>query len=210
MKPRWIPRLTVIAVVCASLDANAQSLDRNSAAIAKLPDDLRPQGKLLLTETQDRQRAVLADTIGKINPNGTRDFLLSILQDEKSSVVRRTILDRLVRVPNPQVMQALARHAAADPDPEVAIFALDRYRYERMLEIRQILNQRLALSAQLDDEAGRSMLAKEDERWISLVRGTMLPSFLQDPGPTFSIKTNGDTIRVLAFGDYGNGSNEPA
>ena len=121
-------------------------------------------------------------------------------------MVRRAILDRLVRVPNPEVMQALARHAASDPDPEVAIFALDRYRYERMLEIRQILNQRLALSAKSDDEAGRAMLAKEDERWISLVRGTMLPSFLQDPRPMFSIKTKGDTIRVLAFGDYGNGS----
>ena len=36
-----------------------------------------------------------------------------------------------------EVMQAFARHAATDPDPEVAIFALDRYRYERMLEIRQ-------------------------------------------------------------------------
>ena len=30
-------------------------------------------------------------------------------------MVRRTILDRLVRVPNPEVMQALARHAAPTP-----------------------------------------------------------------------------------------------
>ncbi len=206
MKPIWMSRLFVIAVVCAALHANAQSLDRNSGALAKLSDDLRAQGKLLLNEKSDKQRALLADTMGKVNPTGTRDFLLSILEAEKSSVVRRAILDRLVRVSNPEVMQALARHAASDPDPEIAIFALDRYRYERMLEIRQILNQRIALSAKLDDEAGRAMLAKEDERWISLIRGTMLPSFLQEPQPTFSIKIKGDTVRVLAFGDYGNGS----
>ena len=206
MKPIWMSRLFVIAVVCAALHANAQSLDPNSGALAKLSDDLRAQGKLLLNEKSDKQRALLADTMGKVNPTGTRDFLLSILEEEKSSVVRRAILDRLVRVPNPEVMQALARHAASDPDPEIAIFALDRYRYERMLEIRQILNQRIASSAKLDDEAGRAMLAKEDERWISLIRGTMLPSFLQEPQPTFSIKIKGDTVRVLAFGDYGNGS----
>src|SRR4051794_21324373 len=99
-----------------------------------LPDDLREQGAELRAESNDKQRALLADTLGKKNPKGTRDFLLAVLETEKSPIVRRAILDRLVRVPGPEVMQALARHAASDPDPEIAIFALDRYRYERMLE----------------------------------------------------------------------------
>ena len=162
----------------------AQSLDHASALVAKLPDDLREQGRLLLTENNEKQRALLADTLGKKNPKATRDFLLGVLESEKSAQVRRALLDRIVRVPSPEVMQALARHAASDPDPEIAIFALDRYRYERMLETRQLLNQRLALSAKSDDSAARAMLAKEDERWISLLRGTMLPSFFQDPPPS--------------------------
>lgn len=50
------------------------------------------------------------------------------------------------------------------------------------------------------------MLAKEDERWASLERGTMLPSFLQSPPPVFTVLPPDRTVRVLAFGDFGNGT----
>jgi tartrate-resistant acid phosphatase type 5 len=177
-----------------------------AALIAKLPTDLQQAGAALLNEPVETKRALYADTLGKKNPAGTRDFLLKVLETEQSARVRRAILDRVVRVPNADVMQALARHAANDPDPEIAIFALDRYRYERMLETRRLLRQRLELSAKMDSEQGKAMLAKEDERWISLVRGTMLPSFLQEPPPVFTVATKAPSLRVLAFGDYGNGS----
>jgi tartrate-resistant acid phosphatase type 5 len=174
--------------------------------VAKLPADLRGDGALLLNESVEIKRALLADTLGKKDPTGTRDFLLKVLETETSARVRRAILDRVVRVPNADVMQALARHAASDPDPEIAIFALDRFRYERMLETRRLLQQRLALSVSVDNDEGKAMLAKEDERWISLVRGTMLPSFLQEPPPVFAVRTKAEQFRVLAFGDYGNGT----
>lgn len=121
-------------------------------------------------------------------------------------MVRRAILDRVARTPDEAVLKALAHHAATDPDAEAAIFALDRYRYHRTAEIRKLLDARIALSDKLDDTNGRLMLAREDERWIALLRGTMLPSFLQDPPPVFAVRPPGDSIRVLAFGDYGNGS----
>jgi tartrate-resistant acid phosphatase type 5 len=193
-----IRRLSLILTVIA-LGAIGQP------ALDKLPEDLREQGRLLLTETAPKTRAKMADDLGKRNPNGTRDFLLTVLETEPSAVVRRAILDRVVRVPNEAVTQALARHAASDPDPEVAIFALDRYRYELMTEARKLLDKRLALSGN-DTPEGVKMLAREDERWISLVRGTMLPTFLQDPPPLFTLKAPNQSIRVLAFGDYGNGS----
>jgi hypothetical protein len=174
--------------------------------VLQLPEPLREQGSALIREPNDRARAELADGLGKSNPAGTRDFLLAILENEPSARVRRAILDRVMRVPNEAVMQALARHASSDPDAEVAIFALDRYRYERMLETRRLLQQRLALLAKLDNEQAAKMLDKEDERWISLLRGTMLPTFLQTPPPLFNVKDATQPIRVLAFGDYGNGS----
>jgi hypothetical protein len=191
-----------LLVVCLVLPAYGET----AALVAKLPADLQETGAALLKEPAETKRAVYADTLGKKNPPGTRDFLLKVLETEPSPRVRRAILDRVVRVPNADVMQALARHAASDPDPEIAIFALDRYRYERMLETRRLLRKRLELSAKVDNDDGKAMLAKEDERWISLVRGTMLPSFLQEPPPPFAAAVKSSTFRVLAFGDYGNGS----
>jgi tartrate-resistant acid phosphatase type 5 len=176
------------------------------ALLAKLPANLREQGRAVLAEPNEAARAKLADALGRGSAAGTREFLLGILETDPAPGVRRAILDRVMRTPNPAVMDALARHASSDPDAEVAIFALDRYRYERMLEVNRLLNKRLELSPKLDHEAGMKMLDKEQERWISLLRGTMLPAFMQTPPPLFSVKPGSESIRVLAFGDYGNGS----
>src|SRR5262249_5637201 len=46
-----------------------------------------------------------------------------------------------------------------------------------------------------------------DERWISLVRGAMLPAFLRVTPPVFSVTDQG-SIRVVAFGDFGTGTPE--
>ena len=172
----------------------------------KLPDALRQQGLTLANEPDEKVRAKLADFIGRKSAAGTREFLLSVLEKEPSPLVRRAILDRLARAPNDAIMQALAHHAATDPDAELAIFALDRYRYERMREVRKLLDQRISLSPLVDNAVAAKMLGREDERWISLMRGTMLPTFLQDPPPLFNVKPTNGSIRVLAFGDYGNGT----
>jgi hypothetical protein len=174
--------------------------------LSELPAEFRYEGQALLADSVDRTRARKADDLGAKNPAATRSFLLALLREEKAAVVRRAILDRLARTSNDAVMKALAEHASSDPDAEVAIFALDRYRYHRTAEIRKLLDARIALSDKLDDPIARQKLAREDERWVSLVRGTMLPSFLQDPPPVFAAGSPADSIRVLAFGDYGNGS----
>ena len=177
-----------------------------SAILSQLPPELRAEGQAMLDERVVRVRARKADVLGAKGAAKTRAFLLAVLREEKEGVVRRAILDRIARTPDESVLRALAHHASSDPDAEVAIFALDRYRYVRTSEIRKLLDARIALSDKLDNDTGRRMLAKEDERWNVLVRGTMLPSFLQDPPPVFSVRPPGGSIRVLAFGDYGNGT----
>jgi hypothetical protein len=192
-------------VACMLTVAAVATFGQPATQLAKLPEVLREHGRALLDQPVEITRAKMADDLGKRDPKGTRDFLLAVLESEPSSVVRRAILDRVVRVASEEVMQALARHASSDPDAEVAVFALDRYRYERMLETRKLLDRRLALAGS-DDAKAVKMLQREDERWISLVRGTMLPTFLQDPPPLFTSRPAGKTMRVLALGDYGNGS----
>jgi hypothetical protein len=184
----------------------AQQTPPSASIEAELPPELREEGKALLAETAVRLRARRADDLGKREPVAARAFLLAVLRQEQAASVRRAILDRLARTGDDAVMKALAHHASSDPDAETAIFALDRYRYHRLREIRKLLDARLTLSDKLDDPAARRMLAREDERWNVLVRGSMVPSFLQDPPPVFAVRTPGGPIRVLAFGDYGNGS----
>jgi hypothetical protein len=175
------------------------------ALIPKVPEAHREDARALLSEADEKARADRADLLGRRTDAGVRDFLLAVLETDSSPKVRRAIVDRLARNPNEAITRAIARIASSDPNAELAIFALDRYRYIQMSETRKLLDQRLALSAK-DDDSAKRMLALEDERWISLVRGTMLPSFLQEPPPLFTLKASNETIRVLAFGDYGNGS----
>ena len=50
-------------------------------------------------------------------------------------------------------------------------------------------------------------LHEEHERWISLVRGTMLPSFYASTATrVFALKAEDKSVRVLAFGDFGTGT----
>jgi predicted MPP superfamily phosphohydrolase len=69
-----------------------------------------------------------------------------------------------------------------------------------------LLNKRLEAARAAHDDAGVTRLAAEQERWISLVRGTMLPAFMRVPPARFSLKPDNQPVRVLAFGDFGTGS----
>jgi len=81
-----------------------------------------------------------------------------------------------------------------------------------MRELRKLLTQRLETARQKNDpkydEAAFRLLAQEDERWISLVNGTMLPAFLRTPPPLFSLKEAGQPVRVVTLGDFGGGAPE--
>jgi hypothetical protein len=81
-------------------------------------------------------------------------------------------------------------------------------RAQQIADLRRVLTKRLELARRNGDEAGLKLLAEEQERWISLVRGTMLPRFLRVPPPLFSLKAPEQPVRFLAFGDFGTGSEQ--
>ncbi|MCA1606379.1 MAG: metallophosphoesterase, partial [Acidobacteria bacterium] len=109
---------------------------------------------------------------------------------------------------HPQIRQALEHHAAADADASVSILALEKLRVQQTGAIEQMLMRRLEMARRSGDEAALRQLASEHERWISLIKGTMLPAFMRVVPPQFSLKAIDQPVRVLAFGDFGNGSNE--
>jgi tartrate-resistant acid phosphatase type 5 len=176
-----------------------------SAYLEILSPELRDKAQTLLTETDETKRVRLATELSR-QPLATLDFLLALLNTESSARVRYAIVDNLGRNNNPRVREMLERFAVNDSDANVSGIALERLRQQRHLEMRDLLTKRIALAKERNDEAGLRMLAQEQERWISLVRGTMLPAFLRKTPEKFAIKAEDKAIRVLAFGDFGTGS----
>jgi len=180
----------------------------SDARLSKLPPALRERGLALLNESGEKERARLADDLAKENADSVIDFLLSVLKLEPSATVRSAIIDRLGRHSHPQIRQALEQHAASDADAAVSILALEKLRLQQTQEMEQVLMRRLEMARRSGDQASLRQLAQEHERWISLIRGTMLPAFMRVVPPQFSLKAIDQPVRVLAFGDFGNGSNE--
>jgi hypothetical protein len=129
-----------------------------------------------------------------------------MLGADPSPRVRSEIVDRIGSYSDPQVRQALEHHATTDPDPELALLALDRLREQQVRSLARLLAQRIEKARESGNDRELRRLAQEQERYISLVRGTMLPAFLRTPPPIFTVKNADQSVRVLAFGDFGNGS----
>jgi len=181
--------------------------NRSAAGLASpdlLPPDLRAAGGAIRSERDETRRAELAGALAEQAPRRAERFLLALLERDASPAVRREIVGELGRHSDATVREALARHAASDADPSVSLAALDRLREEEIGDLRKLLDERVALAARRGEE--ESALLAEQERWISLARGTMLPAFLRVPPELFAVKPETDAIRVLAFGDYGDGS----
>ena len=70
----------------------------------------------------------------------------------------------------------------------------------------RLLERRLAAERKAGSADAVGKFVAEQERWTTLVRGGLLPTFFQTPPPLFSLKPADQPVRVLAFGDYGDGS----
>jgi tartrate-resistant acid phosphatase type 5 len=210
---RIIVSFLVLALLCnlsPVLGQTARPLTLSAsgieAALNKLPPALRSQGKALLDQTGEAARANLARELVRNHAAAAMEFLLFVLAVDPSSRVRSEIVDRLGRYPHPRVREAMKNQVVADSDTSIALKALDQLRAQESRELAELLDQRIEKARTEGDEKAFRLLAGEQERWISLVRGTMLPSFMRTPPPLFSLKEADRSVRVLAFGDFGTGS----
>lgn len=200
MKLRQVLMTILLAVVCFA-PVGAQEARQDL-----LPEALRERGVKLLGERNDAVRARLADELVRADAAGARAFLLALMAGDPAPAVRLAIVSRLGRLAHPEIRQALERSAAGDADAAVSLLALERLRALEAQDLQRLLYRRIELARQSGDTAGLQKLAVEHERWVSLVRGVMLPGFMRRPPATFSLKAAGEPVRILAFGDYGNGS----
>lgn len=200
MKPNHLHfPFRLLLALCLSILVCAQA----NELVNQLPADLRDKGQAILNEPDDKKRTALVDELAKSVP--ATAFCLALLDRDPAASVRRAIITRVGPRNTPAVLAALDKHAASDADVDIALLALNRLRIHRMNQTRQALKQRLELAKKSGNEAEWKKLAQEQERWISLVNGTMLPAFMRVPPPLFAVKPRGKTVRVLTLGDYGAG-----
>jgi tartrate-resistant acid phosphatase type 5 len=209
---RYAILIPLVALVFASPSAGRVELrtqpgvTADDPRLAKLPAPLREQGRLILAESDDAKRADLAEALAEREPIAALDFLLALLDSDTSADVREEIVDALEEVRDDRVNPALERRVLADPDVDIALLSLDLLRARAMVPLMELVERRLKSENETGTAESRELLVREQERWTSILRGALLPTFFQVPPPVFSVAPAGRPIRVLAFGDFGDGS----
>ena len=182
------------------------SVAQDDARLAKLPAPLREKGRLILAEPDEDKRADLAESLAEEDPIGALDFLLTLLDTDPSADVRENIVDELEEVDDPRVDPALARRVLVDADLDIALASLEPVARERASPADAAARTAAGRRTKERPRDAVRRLVAEQERWTTIVRGGLLPTFFQTPPALFSVKPAGQPIRVLAFGDFGDGS----
>jgi tartrate-resistant acid phosphatase type 5 len=105
----------------------------------------------------------------------------------------------------PGAADALARVVRGDPSDDVALAAAYILRRMTMTNVVGMLDGRLASGTR--DPAARDRMLREIERHQVFAAGQSLPHFLREAPPPFTVKgAERRNVRVLAFGDFGDGS----
>ena len=205
----------LLALLCVSFCISVRaaqtatpSASGQDALLSKLPAELRDVGASLLNSTDDGARLRLVDNLARRGGNNTAEFLIALLERDPSVTFRVGVVSRLGALSHPDIRAALERTVLNDKAINVSLAALESLRMGEMRHLRELLQKRIESSRSVSDEDEKRRLAAEDERWISLVRGAMLPAFMRQPPPVFSLKDSRRSVRVLAFGDFGTGSPE--
>jgi tartrate-resistant acid phosphatase type 5 len=174
--------------------------------LAKLPPALRETGRQILAAADEDTRADLAEELADEHAIDALDFLLTLLETDESADVREAIVDELESVDDPRVEPALERRVRIDPDVDLALTSLELLRARAEAPLMQLLEGRLKAERNNGSAEAIARLVAEQERWTTIVRGGLLPTFFQKPPAPFSLKPPGSSVRVLAFGDFGDGS----
>jgi hypothetical protein len=191
----------------------------SDAVLDRLPADWRPPAARHIRATPAEQQRFLTVSPEVLRQNLSRllvrvaaadAFLKTQLAKDASPLVRTTIVQAIAAdtrwmalADTPPLIESVV---ATDPDPKVSLAALESLRRWRMRRLGSLLTDRVAAALAQNDPSTLGRLLEEQDRWLSLERGTMLPAFVRDPGPAFTVLPPDRRIRVVAFGDFGTGS----
>ena len=227
---RSLRHLLIVALLGVAAGAFAFAAPQTATAVlvtlspdvlAKLPPDWRSLAAHIKATEAEQQRflkmsdVVLRQTVARLltRISPADEFIRAQLSADPAPAVRSAIVQAIAADARwsamPETAALIEGVVARDPDSAVSLTALELLRRRRMRELTRLLNERIESAVKRgDDASARARLIDAQERWISLERGTMLPAFLRTPPPAFTVGRADAAIRVLAFGDFGNGSVE--
>lgn len=202
-----------------SQPAQTQTVPLSDGILARLPADWREPVRSVIRATAQEQERFLTMQEEALRLNLARllvrspradVFLKQQVVKDPSSRVRTTIVQAIAAdarwLALPDTAGIIERVVSSDADPVVSLAALETLRRYRMRTLNVLLNERIAAAKTTADAETLARLMLEQERWFSLERGNMLPAFLTSPPPVFRVRPEDARVRVLAFGDFGNGS----
>jgi hypothetical protein len=189
--------------------------------LARLPAEWREPVRSIKATDQEQQRylkvteVVLRQTLARllVRSRAADAFLKAQLTRDPAPAVRTTIVTAILGDSRwsalPDTALLVEGVIARDPDAAVSIAALEALRRWRMRQLNGLLTARLsAETGRAENAASLAPLTEAQERWIALERGSMLPAFMRTPPPVFPVTPPEAPVRVLAFGDFGNGSSD--
>ncbi len=201
MFARTLSCASVLAVFAFGQGGTSAPVD---PLLTQLPASLRTAGQTFLMETNAAKRSDALRSLGQ-SPAG-QTFLAKVLPRMEDARVRMAILDRIGVSQEPAVLEALHHHAVYDPDARVSMLAMDKLDAQHANELVKLSERRLAHARESGNKEDLGKLAVHQERWISRKNGGELPSFMRAVPALFKVKPAGQPVRVLAFGDYGQGT----
>src|SRR5436190_9308337 len=164
----------------------AQVAGRLQLDVSRLPASLRQDAEALVSTSDEAEKRSLIERIGDSTSDSVRNLFVDLLDVEPLASLRLDLMEYLNRNPRPDLVPVFDRLAKSDPNPEVAIMALEGVRTVEVLKLKDVLTQRLQQTNPGSDSW--KAFAEADERWISLVRGTMLPAFMRVAPSVFTAK----------------------
>jgi hypothetical protein len=135
-------------------------------------------------------------------PSGaTRTLLFKVLYNRALGLPYTT--DPL---PSDSQLRVVEVHASSDSDIDASLEALAALRAFHAAAEARLFKEREELPANRSDAAAGKALETTHLRYYSWFSGTRLPDFAYVPPVRFSVVASGKPIRVLAFGDFGTGT----
>jgi tartrate-resistant acid phosphatase type 5 len=108
---------------------------------------------------------------------------------------------------DPRIREVLRYVVSTHPEPIAVSVAVEQLRALSMHELREAVSGRIARERENGRDSMVAALAPVEDRAINLDRGLMLPTFLRRSPPLFEKAVRDPAVvRVLAFGDFGTGS----
>lgn len=184
----------------------------NSQLVNQLPSGLRQQGMEIL---DPQNRSTSAASLSAMQKSGGVDvtpFLIALVDANRCPRDRR-YCSRLLAASvadygDSQARAALERWAGLGNDPELASIAFEQLYSADTAPLRKLLDKQRETALSSGDPAAIKRYGQFEQQWLPLLNGNSFPPFLYQPPALFSVKPEGKSIRFVAFGDFGNSSED--